>query len=421
MMPDNNSKITLTINEYLTIELERNRENQTAIYVDDMVYVIPSSIGVLEMPIDKDKRAQKKYDISTDNISQGLPKKFRSLYSSIQLWAKRDYNNHNNNGKVLIPPDLALPLLEHLRSAGDPIAESVLQEEVVKGISSGNIYLILFMILLGLAEYAPGDFLKQEIENPHSKFLESLFLILKSQNSENKFNLSAFNYKKYSLKFFLKFSSNLDVNTRQQLVNLLKREKKFNLVHINYLSERLPVTDIPEWVYEIAGQDFYTQKYVDEGVQHSDVSFLGLLDILTGVRTKKITSFEEIGWNHAQYYTVDDYGFVSGIYISYPEEPCIGIIPKQIGNLKHLEELHLFNQDIKIIPEFLREMKSLKVLNLSSNPITLIPNFYESHGKLLLKDTSYGKISMKEGAYLFIWVNDKNLLNRFLKLNSDYL
>ncbi len=164
------------------------------------------------------------------------------------------------------------------------------------------------------------------------------------------------------------------------------------------------LTEIPDWVYNLANQKHYTQKYINEGVIPSEAQFLGLVSILLGRHTNKIDFFEEIGRNYAQYFKIDDTGHITGIFITYPEGPCIGVIPKQIKNLKYLEELYLSRQDIKIIPEEIVKLKSLRILELEFNPLIEIPNFIKnlsSRGKLEIKE------EFIDGLYTIIWRKNK--------------
>ncbi len=158
------------------------------------------------------------------------------------------------------------------------------------------------------------------------------------------------------------------------------------------------LTEIPDWVYNLANQKHYTQKYIKEGVIPYEAQFLGLVSILLGRHTNKIDSFEQIVHNYAQYYKIDDNGHITGIFITYPEGPFIGVIPKQINNLEYLEELYLFNQNIKIIPKEIVKLKSLRILKLINNPLIEIPNFImnlSSSGKLEIEDKLHGFCSFK--------------------------
>ena len=158
------------------------------------------------------------------------------------------------------------------------------------------------------------------------------------------------------------------------------------------------LTEIPDWVYNLANQKHYTQKYINEGVIPSEAQFLGLVSILLGRHTNKIDSFEQIDHNYAQYYKIDDNGHITGIFITYPEGPFIGVIPKQIKNLEYLEELYLFNQNIKIIPKEIVKLKSLRILKLINNPLIEIPNFImnlSSSSKLEIEDKLHGFCSFK--------------------------
>lgn len=160
----------------------------------------------------------------------------------------------------------------------------------------------------------------------------------------------------------------------------------------------IELTEIPDWVYNLANQKHYTRKYINEGVIPSEAQFLGLVSILLGRHTNKIDSFEEIGHNYAQYYKIDDNGHITGIFIIYPEGPFIGVVPKQIKNLEYLEELYLFNQNIKIIPREIVKLKSLRILKLIYNPLIEIPNFIKNlslSGKLEIKDELNGFYSLK--------------------------
>ena len=94
-----------------------------------------------------------------------------------------------------------------------------------------------------------------------------------------------------------------------------------------------------------------------------------------------------------------------------------GDFPREIGELKNLEELRFTRQDLKVFPSELRNLKKLKLLNLSSNQITSVPDWIGELDGLLRLDLSYNHIkvlpdSLKKLKHLSIVLLGNNALKK---------
>lgn len=65
------------------------------------------------------------------------------------------------------------------------------------------------------------------------------------------------------------------------------------------------------------------------------------------------------------------------VYVEYLKE-----LPKNIGQLKNLKELHLWNNDFGQLPEELCELTELEVLDLHANKLSTLPNCINQLQKL---------------------------------------
>jgi len=142
--------------------------------------------------------------------------------------------------------------------------------------------------------------------------------------------------------------------------NLLSLEK---LILNNNQLDRLP-----RWVIEIASKNQYVENYIAEGVKRTDAQVLGILEILTGQKCKKLRKDERNGSEGIVRYEINNLGHITKIIYS-STEPRIGVFPQELCKLEFLEELILIDQNIRIIPETIGRLNNLKVLNLSYNKI----------------------------------------------------
>ena len=183
-----------------------------------------------------------------------------------------------------------------------------------------------------------------------------------------------------------------DLNLIPPSINLLPKLEKLKIDHCNFKGVNLnklnlddlkqlvfsnnQMDDIPNWVWNVANNKRQLRKFIKNGVIVSQAGILALLEILIDHSLKPIKKFEHPPLKSAYFYKMDEIGRVLGIFIAnIPSR--MGILPNQICNLKHLEELHLANQQIMIVPDCLIKLKRLKILNLSNNHISSIPENVE--------------------------------------------
>lgn len=94
-----------------------------------------------------------------------------------------------------------------------------------------------------------------------------------------------------------------------------------------------------------------------------------------------------------------------------------GVFPREIGELKNLEELRFTRQDLKAFPPELRNLKKLKMLNLSMNEIKTVPDWIGELDGLLRLDLSFNNIkvlpdSIKKLKHLSIVILGNNSLKK---------
>ena len=132
--------------------------------------------------------------------------------------------------------------------------------------------------------------------------------------------------------------------------------------------------DIPRSILLMAKKDFF-RKYIWEGVHLNEAFVLGLLEILTGSRLKKLKKDEFIKYrDKACHYKTNDRGNVIGIYIFHSQLSNLTIIPEQISTLTFLQELEVPNNDVKFIPKSIGKLACLQRLNMRNNMIEEIPD-----------------------------------------------
>ncbi|MFX0103868.1 MAG: leucine-rich repeat domain-containing protein [Candidatus Hodarchaeota archaeon] len=162
----------------------------------------------------------------------------------------------------------------------------------------------------------------------------------------------------------------LDWNKFRNMPNLqwdkLKSLKKLSYTNNSQISE------FPNSLFKLIKKNFI-QKYINEGVLSDDAPILGLLEILTGMKLKKLIKKEKISSLYACNYKINLNGNISGIYLYGYHSFQINVIPNCISSLKFLEELVLRDQNINSIPEFIKDINTLKLLDLRRNNIEIIP------------------------------------------------
>jgi len=154
---------------------------------------------------------------------------------------------------------------------------------------------------------------------------------------------------------------------KNELIHLL------NFPNVNQLTFTNNIIDnLPDWVWKIANNKNYLDKFINIGVALTEAPKLALIEILSGISLDLIMKDEKPRLKIAYCYKIDEVGHIIGLYIAN-DMIKIGLIPHQICDLKYLGELYLIRQDITQIPKCVNKLTNLKILNLSFNQIEIIP------------------------------------------------
>ncbi len=157
------------------------------------------------------------------------------------------------------------------------------------------------------------------------------------------------------------------------------------------LSNNFSLNSIPQSLISLVKSNF-SQKYQDEGVISDEAPVLGLLEVLTGQKLKKLEKDESVSKTCAINYKLNSDGNVIGIYIYGYYGFQINFIPQQLQWLNELEEIVIRDQNIKAIPTSLVKLKFLKLLDLMGNSIKAVPNWLLTHPSLEKLDLSENQL-----------------------------
>jgi len=152
---------------------------------------------------------------------------------------------------------------------------------------------------------------------------------------------------------------------------------QLNFSNVNQLTFTNNIVDnLPDWVWKVATNKNNVNKFIKKGVVLSEAPKLALIEILSAITLDLIKKLEKPRLKKTNYYKIDEFGHIVGLFIKNDLNK-IGLIPHQICDLKHLEELHLIKQNITQIPKCIIHLTNLKILNLSFNQIGIIPEDIE--------------------------------------------
>ena len=185
-----------------------------------------------------------------------------------------------------------------------------------------------------------------------------------------------------------------------------------NFSNINQLTFTNNIVDnLPDWVWKIANNKNNVNKFIKNGVDLSEAPKLALIEILSGMTLDLIKKLEKPPLKKACCYKIDEVGHIIGLYITN-DLIKIGLIPHQLCDLKHLEELHLVKQRITQIPKCIINLTRLKILNLSFNQIGVIPENIE-----FLKNLEYFDLRSDDNNVIKMIPQSINLLRNLKVLN----
>lgn len=150
-----------------------------------------------------------------------------------------------------------------------------------------------------------------------------------------------------------------------------------SLKNLKYLSisDNYQLKVIPNWLDTFIKEKM-SRSYKLQGVNCEEATALGALSLYNGCGIEKLKigrSIQNDGGHGFSKFKMNDSGNVIGLYISVPEAFQIWFLPKQLKNLKKLEELDFRFNKIRYIPKLIGELSALRKLNLWHNEIRFIP------------------------------------------------
>ena len=355
------------VNKFLSLKLENNI---TIIYVvgekfsqcKKLILEIPVSkiidfdeIQSIDELIDKQENEETKFKIPPET-------EFWGHCSNIQVWAENNYNTK------LLHSNLAFSLLKQLVDAGDPIANRVFKEEIVKRLSFGYPPVVEYLIVEGFI-----DFLDKE---------ELLFGILPSEEAEVIQDLERVTNSNFSL---------VDQLEGHESIESAFVVRNGNIYELDIAWSESKPRELPDSLKRLKFIDtlYYSGVFVKEIPKIiAKLKTLSELKIFCEGLNKIPNEIKSL--NSLNYLLI-----VGGVFKSIPEPllslnslkrlsiigTSLEIIPESIRNLKSIQILDLRSNNIKKLPESIAELSNLKRLNISNNPIQEIPR------SLLIIDT----------------------------------
>ncbi|KKM69103.1 hypothetical protein LCGC14_1454190, partial [marine sediment metagenome] len=317
------------VNNYITLRLERDVSNQyeTNIYVNGELFK-QCKVLLLEIPTNQvdslndidsiDEAAELldkilEHENNEEDVIEIPPEtEFWGHCSNLQVWAENNYDTR------LLRSNLSFPLLKKLTEVGDPLANGVFKEEIIRRLDSGYPNVIKYLIEEKYINYLNREDVLSSLLKP-----EEVNIILELENIPG---------------------------TKFKIEETLER--------------------IPE------GRNSITIK--DKGVIRLQMSGQNLKEppfILTKFKALKYLfisafDFEKIpDW-------IGNFEHLESLDISSCE---LQSIPEAIGKLKSLKKLNLFNNYLITLPEFIGELTNLVELNCRMCRLESLP---ESIGNL---------------------------------------
>ncbi|TFF97630.1 MAG: leucine-rich repeat domain-containing protein [Promethearchaeota archaeon] len=378
------------VNEYITLKLEYGK---TYIYVKGEEFM---TCKYLLFNIDDENK--KKYDKikSIDEAAELLDKSMEDLNapfseedalteygippetefwahsSNLQVWAESGYDMR------LLHSNLAFPLLKKLTEAGDPRANRIFKEEVVKRFLEGpqkireffcnnRGYLdiltkeerrVLFKSDIEIVEELEEIMLKNFKHHGCKQF----WLIVSRLESE--YNAIMWKEGKVAGLNFTCYELN-------EIPEPIRKLKALEILILDYI----PSEELPDWLLELTS------------LKRLDLTF-GKLRILPEW-IGELKSLEHLNLYHNQIeYIPNSIGDLTSLKYLDLSENNINIIPETVGRLSLLEYLNLNKNKLKLIPDSIGKLTSLKELKLDLNLLESIP---DSIGNLkLLEELDLG-------------------------------
>lgn len=371
------------INDFLSVKLENGR---TEIYVMNerfmqckflLLNIAKETIKDYDNISSIDEAADV-YDRSLEfpdknNISISPEEEFRGHCSNLEAWAQYDYDTR------LLHSNLAFPLLRKLTELGDPIAQRVFKEEIVRRYKSGYTNTIIYLTKRGYLNYLSPEEFELLIDDVEFEIIDELIMLFEDcdlhddiyLDDDNKkqlkplviklIDISKFKYGIAFLRFlFCKISPLIRKEFVEHFLLILKKNDKpyynhlLNQPSLLFDNDTLELLDYVRHEEKIIGvmlnktldlstgefSDYYHRTFFNSFIYFSDIQDIQMIDGLDELVTLKHLN-------------------LSGHSIT----TIAGL-----DNLNHLEYLDLSNNSIKNIAN-LKTLTNLKYLNLNNNQI----------------------------------------------------
>ncbi|HEC40207.1 hypothetical protein LCGC14_0652700 [marine sediment metagenome] len=418
------------INDYLEVVLDHVG---VKIFVNDRIFChcskIPVSLNlenstlIENLPIyDTLEKSINVEDGNYRQIFESIPIEdfYWAQCSTLQVWVENQYTTN------LLSDDISFPLLKRLVDAGDKNANQVFEKEIIKRLKNDYVWTKYFLIESGYLEYLSEDNItghlaglwkKTDFENIQKYDLKYRLKILGNLNSkitDNQMKLKyiselrktiqsgnagdintilwginngELNSKDIDISELVDILLNIDVKYEkaQQLEDILMilgdlnygDSKVYKKVIKNVLNEGKYIQDLIEFlIYE---QNLGIIDSTDLELVNIKKLSLGERDYSLSTIPKeigKLKSLEELSlFEEREIETLPEELFnlpLKKIYMTGCESL---VIPDSIGNLQSLEELDLSYNDMDGLPGSIKSIRTLKKINLSGNNFNSFPEF----------------------------------------------
>jgi len=249
--------------------------------------------------------------------------------SNLQVWNENGYNTR------LLHSNLAFPLLKKLTEIGDPKAQKVFKEEILKRLESGYPPVIHYLIKEKfISNIARQDLFFSILDAKEAEVVLELEKLL-----DTKFQIDNTNENLEWVKSSLSFENRKI--TRLQLVGHgletipenVEQLKQLRYLYINGNDFRI----LPEWIGAF------------KNLKVLDVRSCELESLPKTIR--KLTTLHDL--------------FLSNNHLQE--------IPSMLLNLKNLEVLTIDDNNILFLPDSIDLLKKLKIFNVVGNPLKNLP------------------------------------------------
>ncbi|TFG24292.1 MAG: leucine-rich repeat domain-containing protein [Promethearchaeota archaeon] len=345
--------------KYLLFNIsEENREKYDEIKsIDEAADLLDKSMETLNAP-SSEEDALTVYGIPPET-------EFWAHSSNLQVWAESGYDMR------LLHSNLAFPLLKELAEAGDPLANRIFKEEVVKRFlegpqkireffcnSKGYIDIltkeerrVLFKSDIEVVEELEGIMLKNL---KHHGLRQLWFRVSRLESIYN-----AIMWKEGKVA-----GLNFDCSGLNEIPEPIRKLKDLEIL-ILYAP---PNEELPDWLSELK---FLKHLVLQVGKLKKIPEWIG-----------ELKSLERLDVHHNEIENIpDSIGDLTFLRYLDLSENDISTVPESIGKLRKLKYLELSNNKLKLIPESIGDLMSLKKLSIWNNKLDSLP---ESIGNLRL-------------------------------------